>query len=133
MKEGKIAEILISNWYGWTDLKTNGPRKTGLDCYKLDNSAIMEVKNKHNTCNSSSHQVLLDKLSKYKKEHPKTECIWGVINPKLGDCNLTKTIVHRGVEIKKLQGLDLLSYVFTHNKYNYSLHVIKYIKFLLSK
>ena len=44
MKEGEIAQILIGNWYGWEDLKSG--HSTGLDCRKLNNSVIMELKNK---------------------------------------------------------------------------------------
>ena len=67
MKEGEIAQILIGNWYGWEDLKSG--HSTGLDCRKLNNSVIMELKNKYNTCNSSSEKILLNKLAKYKERN----------------------------------------------------------------
>lgn len=129
MLEGKIAQVLIGNWFDWIDLKSG--HFTGLDCYKKDNSAIIELKNKYNTCNSSSQKVLLDNLSKYKRNNPKTECIWGIVNPKPNEREFTRIIVYDGVEIKKLQGKDLFSYVFKFNGYDYSPHVIEHVKSLL--
>ena len=70
MKEGQIAQIAIGNWIGWIDLKIG--HVTGLDCIRKDNSIALELKNRHNTCNSSSEKVVKNKLSKYKKENVKT-------------------------------------------------------------
>lgn len=88
MKEGHLAQIVIGNWYGWEDLGTAHP--SGLDCRKKDNSIIMDSKNKYNTTNSDSEKSLLDKLSKYKKENPKTQCIWGISIQNLDVKNSTK-------------------------------------------
>ena len=49
MKEGKLVEIVIGNFIGWEILGDGHP--SGLDCRKKDNSIIMELKNKYNTCN----------------------------------------------------------------------------------
>jgi hypothetical protein len=73
----------------------------------------------------------LDNLSKYKRNNPKTECIWGIVNPKPNEREFTRIIVYDGVEIKKLQGKDLFSYVFKFNGYDYSPHVIEHVKSLL--
>lgn len=88
MKEGEIAQIVIGNFYEWIDLKTG--HESGLDCMKKDNSVIMEVKNKYNTGNSGSEKSVLDKLSKYKGENPETICVFGIINPRKNEKNLTK-------------------------------------------
>ena len=66
MKEGDIAQVVLGNWYEWEDLGTG--HDSGLDIRKPDNSAIIELKNKWNTCNSSSAKAVNDKLSEYKKK-----------------------------------------------------------------
>ena len=113
MKEGNIAQIMIGNIPGWEDLGRG--HSSGLDCKKDDNSMIMEIKNKYNTCNSGSEKAIKDKLATYKKNHPKTRCIWGIINPKKNNKNLSTKIIHNGVEIEKIQGIDILKLVFNTN------------------
>jgi hypothetical protein len=44
---------------------------------------------------------------------------------------LTTIIRHNDFEIKKIQGKDLFSYVFTLNGYDYSNLIIKHVKQLL--
>lgn len=126
MKEGELAQLVIGNWYGWEDLKTGHP--CGLDCRKKDNTIIIELKNKWNTCNSGSQKALLDKLAKYKKANPKTRCIWGIVNPRPGEKKLSRKIIHNGVEIEKVQGTDLFSMVFSIGKYDYSQRIIKAVR-----
>ena len=55
------------------------------------------------------------------------------INPKNEFEGLDETIIHHGVEIKKIQGLKLFSKVFTHNRHDYSHEAIKFVKEELSK
>lgn len=129
MKEGDIAQKCIGNFYGWEDLGVG--HITGLDCRTKDNSIIMDVKNKYNTCNSGSQQHMLDKLANYKKNNPDTLCVWGIINPKPNCNKLTQTIIHNNVEIQKIQGNDLLKLVFTYDNNNYSQEIIHYIKELM--
>lgn len=131
MKEGELAQILIGNWIGWEDLKIG--HSSGIDVRKKDNSIIMDVKNKWNTCNSSSQKALFDKLSKYKKENPETRCIWGIINPKPGCKNLSERIIYDGVEIEKIQGVDLFKLVFTIGNIDYSLKIINIVKQYIRK
>ena len=126
MKEGDIAQVCIGAFYGWKNLGVGHP--TGLDCMKCDNSVIMELKNKYNTCNSSSQKTLLDKLAKYKKNNPNTLCVWGIVNPKPNCTKLTDTIVHNGMVIKKIQGADLFKLVFVLDGCDCSQDVIQYIK-----
>ena len=129
MKEGKISQILIGNFYGWEDLG-NG-HSSGLDCKKKDNSIIIEIKNKYNTCNSNSQKTLLDKLSDYKKKFPNTRCIWGVVNPKINCTKLKEKIIYNEVEIEKIQGIELFNLVFTLNNINYSKEIINFVKELI--
>lgn len=131
MKEGELAQILIGNWFGWEDLGVC--HSSGLDCRKKDMSIIMEVKNKWNTCNSGSQKALFDKLSKYKKENPKTRCIWAIVNPKPGCKKLYEKIVYDGVEIEKIQGIELFKLVFSFRNINYSTQIINIVKNYISK
>lgn len=131
MKEGDLGQLIIGNWFGWEDLKQG--HSTGLDCRKENNSIIMEVKNKYNTCNSSSAEALLDKLSKYKKENPQTRCVWAIVNAKPGSKNLCKKITHNGVEIEKIQGDELFALVFRIGNIDYSTQVINMVKDIIRK
>ena len=131
MIEGNIGQTVLGNAPGFEDLKTG--HKTKCDVKKKDNSLLIEVKNKWNTCNSDGIEKVCDKLSAYKKEHPNCECIWGIINPKKSFEGSVETFIHNGVEIKKIQGLKLFSKVFTYNGYDYSLEAISFIKTELSK
>jgi len=131
MKEGIIAQIMIGNFIDWEDLGIGHP--SGLDCRKIDNSIIMEIKNKYNTCNSSSQKTLLDKLSKYKKNNPDTICVWGIINSKPNYKKLQEIIIHNDEKILKIQGSELLKLIFTINDENYSHDIIKFIKNIMYK
>ena len=125
MKEGDIAQIVLGNFYEWEDLGIG--HGSGLDIRRTDNSAIIELKNKWNTCNSSSAKAVNDKLSVYKKKYPNTRCIWGVINPKDINKNNSSNYDHDGVTIEKLQGDELLDYIFTYKNYNYKKEILDYI------
>jgi hypothetical protein len=129
MKEGIIAQTIIGNFIGWTDLGVG--HSSGLDCCKNDNSIIMDVKNKHNTCNSGSQKALFDKLSKYKKENPSSRCVWAIVNPKPGCKKLSEKIIYDGVEIEKIQGEELFNLVFTINEINYSKQIIEFVKTIM--
>jgi hypothetical protein len=131
MKEGELAQIIIGNWFGWEDLGVG--HSSGLDCRKKNNSIIMDVKNKWNTCNSGSQKALFDKLSKYKKENPSTRCIWAIVNPKPGCKNLHEKIIYGGVEIEKIQGAELFKLVFGIGSNNYSQQIINIVKHNISE
>ena len=130
MKEGELAQILIGNWIGWNNLGVGN--SSGLDCQKKDNSIIMEIKNKWNTCNSGSAKDVLNKLSNYKKKHPKTRCIWAIVNPKSNCKKLHEKIIYKDVEIEKIQGYELFKLVFSIGKINYSDKIIKIVKNTIS-
>ena len=130
MKEGLIGQIVIGNSPGWRDLKQG--HESGLDCQKIDNSVIVEIKNKWNTVKGSDiKKSLLPTLAKYKKENPNTRCIWGVINPKPEVKKLREVIIHDGVEIEKIQGEELFKLVFTSDGVDYSPMVMKCIQEIL--
>lgn len=125
MKDGKLSQIMIGNFIGWTDLGEGHP--SGLDCMKNDNSIIMEVKNKYNTCNSGSRKSVYDKLSVYKKSNPNTRCVLGIINPKCQNRNLSRIINHNGSEIEIIQGSDLTRLVFTIGNINYTKEIVDFV------
>lgn len=131
MIEGNIGQIVLGNAPGFKDLKTG--HETKCDVLKNDDSMVIEVKNKYNTCNSDSQAKVCDKLSAHKRENPECECIWGIINPKKSFEGSIEIFTHNGVEIKKIQGLKLFSEVFTHNGYDYSTEAIKFVKTEISK
>lgn len=122
MKEGEISQIVLGNFPGWEDLGVG--HESGVDCRKLDNSIIVELKNKYNTCNSGSQKSVLDKLAEYKRLHPTTRVVWGIINAKSGSKKMNEIIHHGGVDIEKIQGRELCDLVFTHNGTNYAEMVV---------
>jgi len=131
MKEGTIAQVTMGNFYGWKDLGKGD--ETGLDIMKVDNSVVCELKNKYNTCNSGGQKELLDKLAVYKKKYPNTLCVWGIVNPAPTCKELTTTIIHDGVEIKKIQGRDLFKLVFSFEGCDYSENAIDFVRKLMKK
>ena len=131
MKEGGLAQILIGNWIGWEDLGIGD--SSGLDCRNKNNTIIMELKNKFNTCNSGSKKAMLDKLSKYKKENPSTRCIWAIVNPDPKCKKLYEILIHDDVEIEKIQGDELFKLVFSIGDINYSQQIINMVKQLVDE
>lgn len=56
-----------------------GYEKGNLDGYDIkakNNTLFADIKNKHNTMNSSAAESLFQKLSKYADQHPKAKCYW---------------------------------------------------------
>lgn len=49
---------------------------SGYDIRAKDNTLFADIKNKHNTMNSSSAESLFQKLAKYANEHKKANCYW---------------------------------------------------------
>lgn len=50
------------------------PKQAGYDVKKLDDTIFGELKNKHNTMNSSSTEATFQKLQRYANEHPDATC-----------------------------------------------------------
>jgi hypothetical protein len=125
MKVGEIWQEMIGNYDGFINLK-NG-HDTGLDILSHTRKLAIELKNRTNTDNSSSKKSNLDKLSKFKKEHPDYVCIYANINAdtekKTLECS-TKKIIHNGVEIEHQVGYIFLTFIFGEN----TKEVIEFIK-----
>ena len=129
MKYGEIWQVAIGNFPGWEDLGIG--HETECDLRRLDNTAIVELKNKYNTCNSGSKKDLERKLTNYKKKNPNTECIWGIINEKNGNKCHKKIYNVNDESIIKWQGRDFLKYCLTHEGIDYTEIVIKTLKGIL--
>lgn len=63
---------------------------SGYDIKAKDNTLFADIKNKHNTMNSSSAEALFQKLSKYADENKKAKCYWVQILAKSSFCELWK-------------------------------------------
>ena len=74
-----------------------------------------------------------NKLSKYKKENPKTRCVWAIVNPKPGCKKLCEKIIYNDVEIEKIQGIELFKLVFNVGNINYSTQIINIVQNYISK
>lgn len=129
MKYGEIWQKVIGNFPGWEYLG-NG-HETECDLRRLDNTAIVELKNKYNTCNSGGKKDLERKLTNYKKCNPNTECIWGIINEKKGNKCHKKVYNVNDEYIIKWQGKDFLKYCLTYKGVDYTEIIIKSIKGIL--
>lgn len=49
---------------------------SGFDIKAKDNSLFADIKNKHNTMNSSSSEALFQKLSRYANDYKQAKCYW---------------------------------------------------------
>lgn len=49
---------------------------SGFDIRAKDNTLFADIKNKHNTMNSSSAEALFQKLARYADDHKKAKCYW---------------------------------------------------------
>ncbi len=63
---------------------------SGFDIKATDNSMFADIKNKHNTMNSSSAEALFQKLSRYADDNKKAKCYWVQILAKSSFCELWK-------------------------------------------
>lgn len=63
---------------------------TGYDIKAKDNTLFADIKNKHNTMNSSSAEALFQKLSRYADDNKKAKCYWVQILAKNSFCELWK-------------------------------------------
>lgn len=60
----------------------------GYDIKAIDDSLFADIKNKHNTMNSSSAEALFQKLARYADTHKKAKCYWVQILAKKSFCEL---------------------------------------------
>jgi hypothetical protein len=63
---------------------------SGFDIKAKDNTLFADIKNKHNTMNSSSAEALFQKLSRYANDYKKAKCYWVQILAKGSFCELWK-------------------------------------------
>jgi len=112
MKIGEIWQEVLGNYYGYVNLKTG--HATGLDIISYEKKIAIELKNRTNTDNSSSRKSNLDKLSKFKKEHPDYICIYANINADTQEKTLkgiTSIILHNDAEIHHMIGYGFLIFI----------------------
>lgn len=116
MKIGVIMQVVIGNYDKMTDLGIG--HETGLDILSVERKLAIELKNRTNTDNASSKKSNLDKLAKFKRQHPDYECIYGCVNDDTEEKTMTgeiTTITHDGVELRKYTGMKLLNHIFGEN------------------
>lgn len=63
---------------------------SGFDVKATDDTLFADIKNKHNTMNSSSAEALFQKLSRYADTYKKSKCYWVQILAKNSFCELWK-------------------------------------------
>lgn len=63
---------------------------SGFDVKAKDNTLFADIKNKHNTMNSSSSEALFQKLAKFADNHKKSKCYWVQVLAKNSFCELWK-------------------------------------------
>ena len=63
---------------------------SGFDIKAKDDTLFADIKNKHNTMNSSSAEALFQKLSRYADTYKKAKCYWVQILAKSSFCELWK-------------------------------------------
>ena len=61
---------------------------SGFDIKAEDDTLFADIKNKHNTMNSSSAEALFQKLARYANDYKKTKCYWVQILAKGSFCEL---------------------------------------------
>ncbi len=61
---------------------------SGYDIKAIDDTLFADIKNKHNTMNSSAAEALFQKLARYANDHKKAKCYWVQILAKSSFCEL---------------------------------------------
>lgn len=61
---------------------------TGYDIKAIDNTLFADIKNKHNTMNSSAAEALFQKLKRYADDYKQAKCYWVQILAKSSFCEL---------------------------------------------
>lgn len=89
---------------------------SGYDIKAIDDTLFADIKNKHNTMNSSSAEALFQKLARYADTHKQAKCYWVQILAKNSFCELWKGDINgkeyshsRVYKISGDQFYDLLS------------------------
>jgi len=74
---GEFHQKILGCVNGWADLDTGD--ESEIDLKKEDNSIFVEIKNKHNTMNSSSSKTCREKLESIIQNHPNATVYWAYI------------------------------------------------------
>jgi hypothetical protein len=61
---------------------------SGYDIKSIDNTLFADIKNKHNTMNSSASEALFQKLKRYADDYKQAKCYWVQILAKSSFCKL---------------------------------------------
>lgn len=125
MKIGEIWQALIGNYQGFMDLKQG--HETGLDILSPTRKIAIELKNRTNTDNASSRKSNLDKLARFKRNHPDFVCIYANINADTEKKTLggyKRILFHDDQEIEHQVGLVFLRYIFGKD----TIQIIQFIR-----
>lgn len=76
-KIGEFHQELLGKVEGWVDLGVGD--ETEIDLKKEDNTVFIELKNKHNTMNSSSTKTCREKLENVIEQYPDATAYWAYI------------------------------------------------------
>ena len=80
-KIGELHQYLLENVKDYC--KCNDIDKSlKVDIMKKDYSVFIEIKNKHNTMNSSSRESTINKLKQIKNKYTNSLCLIGIVNGK---------------------------------------------------
>ena len=117
MSVGNIWQDIFGTVDGIQNLGVG--HSTGLDLLSEDNKFCIELKNRHNTDNSSSRKQNYKKLADFKVENPEYDCIYGVINCHTPD-NIGKhySFEENDQDLTYLSGDKLLTFLLGEDKNN---------------
>jgi len=65
-------------------------KQSGFDLKATDSTLFADLKNKHNTINSSSAEALFQKLARYADDHKNASCYWVQVLAKEVSTNIGK-------------------------------------------
>ena len=113
-KIGEFHQELLGKVDGWIDLGIGD--ETEIDLKKEDNTVFIELKNKHNTMNSSSTKTCREKLENVIEQYPDATAYWAyIISKKYKTEN--RVWKYKGKENEKIRRIsgDLLYEMITGN------------------
>jgi len=113
MKIGEIWQEVIGDYDGYINLRVGD--KSGLDIVSHKYKIAIELKNRTNTDNASSRKANLDKLAKFKKEHPDYTCMYANINEDTEEKTISgtmKEIIHDDTVVVYATGYAFLRHIF---------------------
>ncbi len=111
---GQIWQKLIGHCEGFINLGQGHPTKLDIMTSSTNPiKCIIELKNRYNTCNSSSKETTYNNLIEFKKTHLDHEVIFGIINCNTtNNCGKDYIVNHKGYDIRYLSGDKFLQFIF---------------------